>query len=159
MHEALEEALTLNVHDPPLFKETATLPVDVTGLLKLKAKSMSVPALYAPSGLLVVTLEIIGAAVFHGGILIPELYVAKTLPRLSETVPFPLAEYDTVMPDPPADDRSETVSTTFVLSDPGDIEATANVVPDDPVFATEKPPSLDFVIVAGLADLLKVTVI
>ena len=68
--------------------------------------------------------EIVGLAVFHGVIDFPVPSVARRLPTVSATVPFPPFVYVTATPVPPAVVILATVRTTLVLSEPGAIEET-----------------------------------
>jgi len=126
VQEALVELdMPENVQVPPVFRVTVTVPAVFTALEKVRSISMAEPCLYAPFSTIEVMLEMMGAVVFQGGMVIPVLLVARTLPRVSATVPFPEWAYVTTTPAAPAPVMEAVVRTTLVLSEPGAIDETA----------------------------------
>ena len=144
-------------HEPPELRLTVSPPVELMAFEKVRSISIDAPCLYAPFDTFEVMFEMMGTVVFHGGTVTPVPFVAKRFPKASAIVPFPPATYVTTTPLAPAAVILETVSTTFVVSEPGTIDETENVVPV-PAFVTVNPPLFDFVIVPALASLLKMTV-
>lgn len=159
MQEAEVELVMAPVEqEPPELRLIVSPAVELMDLENVKSISMAAPSLYAPSDTIEVMLVIVGLTVFHGGMVMPVLSVARRLPRVSAIVPLPLWEYVTMTPVPPDVVILATVRTTLVLSEPGATEVTVYVVPN-PVLVTVNPPSFGLVIVEALASLLRVTVI
>jgi hypothetical protein len=91
VQEAVVELVMAPVEqEPPELRLIVRPEIEFMVLENVRSMSIGFPALYAPFATFDVMFVMVGLTVFHGGIVMPVPFVAKTFPRVSAMVPLPL---------------------------------------------------------------------